>query len=130
VLPPPALTLSSLRATPAKFKTTGGKASSRGTSLSFALSRDAKITFSVKGPAARKRVCTGKGTKRRCRTVSKSPAAGSFAANGKAGKNKVRFAGKLKGKALKPGRYTIAATASAQSQTAKAKTITVTVVRR
>jgi uncharacterized repeat protein (TIGR01451 family) len=129
-LPVSPLTLTGLRAMPAKFRTTGGKAASRGTNLSFVLSADAKVTFSVKGPVVKKRVCAGKGKKRRCRTVTKSPAAGSFTANGTTGANNVRFAGKLKRGYLKPGRYTIAAKAAAGSLTAEATTITVTVIRR
>jgi hypothetical protein len=97
--------------------------------LAFELSRDATVTFAFKGPIVKKRVCKGKGKKRKCRTVTTSPAAGSFTATGTTGKNTVRFAAKLKGKALKPGRYAIAATAAVGSERTTARTITVTVIK-
>jgi uncharacterized repeat protein (TIGR01451 family) len=123
------LTLTSFRARPARFRTTGVPASKRGTKLEFKLSRAAKVTFTVRGPVTKKRTCTGSGRSRKCRTVTKSPVVGTFAVNGKAGGNTPRFDGRVRRRALKRGSYRIAAQAVSGAERARVVTIAVTVVR-
>jgi hypothetical protein len=64
----------------------------KGTSVSYTLSTASRVKLTVT-TAAGKRV------------------KGALSAKGKAGKNKVRFAGRLGGRSLKPGAYTLAVTA-------------------
>jgi hypothetical protein len=105
---PPATTatapaLSKLALTPRKFAVAGkGK---KGTTISFALDRPAAVTLEV---LAKK---TAKGKKPRPVKV------GTIAANGVVGANRVKFTGKLKGRPLAPGAYTLRATATAAGLT-------------
>jgi uncharacterized repeat protein (TIGR01451 family) len=126
---PPALSLTAFRARPSKFRTTGGNASTRGTKLEFTLSRAAKVNFTVRGPITKRRVCKGSGRSRKCSTVTRSPVAGTFAVNGKAGSNASRFAGRLRRRALKPGSYRISAQAVSGTERSRVLTIAVGVVK-
>ncbi|MDQ6818088.1 MAG: hypothetical protein M3018_11880 [Actinomycetota bacterium] len=54
--------------------------------------------------------------------------AGKLTRAGSPGANKVRFAGRIKGRFLRPGRYTLAVTATAGGITSARKTITFTIV--
>jgi hypothetical protein len=125
----PALSLTAFRARPSRFRTTGGKASTRGTTLEFTLSRAAKVNFTVRGPITKRRVCKGSGRSRKCRTVTRSPVAGTFAVDGKAGKNTSRFAGVLRRHALKRGSYRISAQAVSGADSSRMVTLSVAVVR-
>jgi uncharacterized repeat protein (TIGR01451 family) len=125
----PGLSLTAFRARPSRFRTTGGKASTRGTKLEFTLSRAAKVNFTVRGPITKRRVCKGSGRSRKCSTVTRSPVAGTFAVNGKAGRNAARFAGVLRRHALKRGSYGISAQAVSGAERSRGLTIVVTVVK-
>jgi hypothetical protein len=125
----PALSLTAFRARPSRFRTTGGKASTRGTKLEFTLSRAAKVNFTVRGPITKRRVCKGSGRSRKCSTVTRSPVAGTVAVNGSAGRNTPRFDGRLKRRALKHGSYQIAAQAVSGAERSRTLTIALTVVR-
>jgi hypothetical protein len=102
--PPAAPTLSGLALSPKKFAVTGkGK---KGTTISYTLSTAATVKLEVLAKVKRT-----KG--RRIQFVPM----GTIPATGKAGVNKVRFAGKVKGKALAPGSYVVRATATAAGLT-------------
>ncbi|MGH8572929.1 MAG: hypothetical protein ACREX8_10185, partial [Gammaproteobacteria bacterium] len=66
-----------------------GVARRRGTTFKYGLSKEANVTFTIE------REPRGKARRR----------VGAFSVAGKAGENRTRFAGKIRGKALKPGRY-------------------------
>jgi hypothetical protein len=92
--------LSKLRLNPPKFTVTGkGK---KGTTISFTLSTAASVKLEVLG---KRKV---KGKKPKTVTLGSLPSI-----SGKAGANSVKFSGKLKGKPLDPGKYTLRATATA-----------------
>jgi hypothetical protein len=91
--------LSKLALKPAKFTDTGK--APKGTTISYTLAAAAKVKLEVLG----KKTVKGK-----ARTVTLGTVPG---ATGKAGANTVKFSGKLKGKALAPGKYTLRATATA-----------------
>jgi 6-phosphogluconolactonase (cycloisomerase 2 family) len=89
---PPAIY--SLLAAPAKFSTAKtAKKPKPGTSFHYKLSEKAKVRFTIKRKKTGRKV-------------------GSFVAKGKAGKNRRRFRGKLKGRRLKPGAYVVLAVAT------------------
>jgi hypothetical protein len=91
--------LSKLGLRPAKFAVSGkGK---KGTTISYTLSAAAKVELDVLG----KKMVKGKK-----KTVTLGVVPGT---TGKAGANSVKFAGKVKGKVLEPGRYTLRAVATA-----------------
>lgn len=86
-----------------------------GTRIGYVLDRDATATFTVARRAAgvrKGRRCVrpprrrGKG--RRC---SRTVTVGSFRRASKVGANRIRFSGRLRGRALAPGRYRLSATA-------------------
>jgi len=92
---PPAIF--SLEPTPRRFFATRAARRRRtGTTFHFKLSEKAKVRFIVK----------------RKRAGRKPKQVGAFRARGLAGKNRKRFAGKLKGRSLPPGRYVAIATAT------------------
>lgn len=96
---PTRLSLSGLSLRPSKLAVTGkGR---KGTTISFTLSTAASVKLEVLGKK------TVKGKKKTV-TFGALPAV-----KGKAGANSVRFSGKLKGKPLEPGRYTLRAVATA-----------------
>jgi hypothetical protein len=76
-----------VRPVPARFSNRGRTRSS--TVLVFWLSRPGRVVFTVLGEAPS------------CRAL------GSFAAGGRAGVNRVRYRGRLNGRPLPPGRYTL-----------------------
>jgi prevent-host-death family protein len=95
---PPAIF--SLEPTPKRFFATRAAGRRRtGTTFHFKLSEKAKIRFVIK----------------RKRTGRKPKQVGAFRARGQAGKNRKRFAGKLKGRSLPPGRYVAITTATDSS---------------
>jgi hypothetical protein len=103
--PPPAPkpSLTKLALKPSKFVTTGkpAKGHAKGTTISFTLSTAASVKLEVLGKK------TVKGKKPRTVTL------GSLASTpGRSGANSVKFNGKVKGKPLEPGKYTLRATAT------------------
>jgi len=98
--PPPGDTvaprLTKLRVNPPRIRATKKKG---GAKITWNLSEAASVKF-----GAERRV---KGKWRRVR--------GSFKANGKAGRNRARFSGKVGGRKLKPGRYRLVAAATDRS---------------
>lgn len=97
--PPPGDTvaprLTKLKVSPARVRTTR----KRGSKISWNLSETASVKFGVEHRV--------NGEWRRVK--------GSFKANGKLGKNKVRFSGRVGGKKLKPGRHRLIAVATDRS---------------
>lgn len=107
---PPAATkaprISSLRISPSTFR-----AAKRGASIAKAKPRGAKVTVKLTRAAkAAFRVERRKGK----RWVKVS---GSFSRNLKAGTNRLKFTGRVKGRALKPGRYRLRVVATAGGKT-------------
>jgi hypothetical protein len=90
VLPDPRTILAGLSLSPKTFRPGSGK--KKGTTVRFTLKLPAKVTFRV------------------VRTPGSHKVKGSFARTGVRGKNKFRFAGKMRGKALKPGNYRLVGT--------------------
>jgi hypothetical protein len=82
-------TMRTLRASPARFANRPGPGRRQGTVLTFHLSAPARLEFTVLGRAPE------------CRRL------GMFARKGRAGINRIRFLGRLRGRPLSPGRYTI-----------------------
>jgi hypothetical protein len=115
---PPPLTkpsLSKLRLKPAKFTVTGK--APKGTTISFTLSTAASVKLEVLG----KKTVNGK--------KPKTVALGSLASlPGKSGANSVKFNGKVKGKLLEPGKYTLRAIATGSGGSSKPATATFTIV--
>jgi hypothetical protein len=105
----PALTRLAL--SPARF------AARRGTSVAYRLSEAARVRFTVE------RAVPGVRSGRRCRPLRGRPRAGakrctahrvlrgSFRDDGSLGLNRVRFAGRLRGRTLAPGAYRLVAIA-------------------
>ena len=85
-----------------------------GTTVRYRLDGIARVTFTITKPAAGRRkgrrcvrpAAARPGARRCVRTVRLK---GSFAHQGVAGQNAFRFTGRLRGKALPPGRYTLVA---------------------
>jgi hypothetical protein len=110
----PAPSLSKLALKPSKF-TVGGKAPN-GTTISYTLSTAATVKFEVLG----KKTVKGK---------KKTVTLGTLTlVQGKAGANSVKFNGKVKGKPLAPGSYTLKAIASGTAGSSKPSTATFTVL--
>jgi hypothetical protein len=107
--------LSKLALKPAKFTVTGK--APKGTKISFTLSTAASVKLEVLG----KKTVKGKKPK----TVTLGTLA---SAKGKSGPNSVKFNGKVKGKPLEPGKYTLRATATGSGTTSKPATATFTVL--
>ena len=99
----PALELSALKLRPSRFHVKGVRASRRGTRIRYSLSEAATTRFRIE----RKRTVR-RGGRRIARFVKLR---GSFSHRDRAGANSVRFRGKLRGRALKPGRYRLVAVA-------------------
>jgi hypothetical protein len=100
----PAPRLSRLSLSPKRFVAVPGKApkgAARGAVVSFTLSAQATVKLEVLAKQA------VKGKKPMTLTV------GQLTATGVAGANQVKFSGKVKGKALAPGKYTLRAIATA-----------------
>jgi hypothetical protein len=111
---PPKPVLSKLALKPARFTTTG--MAPKGTTISYALSAPATVTIEVLGTK------TVKGKKKTV-TLGSLPHA-----PGNAGADSAKFNGKVKGKALEPGKYTLRVTAGGPGGSAKPATKTFTVL--
>lgn len=105
VIKPPAIVpaLSNLTLKPKRFAVSGRK---KGTTIAFVLSEWATVKLEVLGRKI------AKGKKPKTVTLGTLPVV-----HGTTGLNQVKFNGKVKGKTLAPGRYTLRATASAEGQT-------------
>jgi hypothetical protein len=100
----PAPRLARLTLKPAKFRVAAATKAARkagGTRIAFTLTAPAKVRLQVLGRKAAKDK-----KKRKVVVLGSLPSV-----RGKAGTNRVRFDGRLKGKALKPGRYRLRAIA-------------------
>jgi hypothetical protein len=109
------LTLSSVKQTHRRWRETASAAGKApvGTKFSFALSHAARVTFNF------------------TRQAKKGPGgpSGKLSFAGKPGHNSRSFTGKLgTGKLLKPGRYSVAISASATGASTKATTLTFTII--
>lgn len=99
---PAVLSLTALTVRPASFRALRRGASvvrKGGAQVTFTLSEAARLTFGV-------------------RRASGVTLKGSFSVAGKAGGNRLRFSGRLRGRALRPGRYSLVA----QARTADGRT--------
>ena len=89
---------------PKRFKAATRKRPKRGTSASFALSEAASVRLTVERCAKRA------GKRKRGRCVRWRALKGGLTTAGVQGANKVRFNGRLRGRALKPGGYRLVLT--------------------
>lgn len=107
--------LSGLTISPASFRAKGAVASAAvGGAVRYRLSEPAGVAFSVErvlvGHRRGKRCLSGPGQGRPCPLFRKLR--GGFAVTGAAGLNRVGFNGRLRGRALPPGRYRLVAVAT------------------
>jgi hypothetical protein len=106
-----------------------------GTTFSFALNETAAVTFGFTRQAIGRKVhgrCTERTAKNRHRPrCTRTILAGSFTFAGHLGTNKVRFAGRIsRSHKLKPGRYTVAITATnLQGKHSAPRSLTFTIVK-
>lgn len=114
-----------MTATPKRFPTLAkvhsagisvkGKKRRGGTTFHYKLTETARVSVAIQRKLSGRKV--GKACKRPTKANAKKRKCvrlkplGSLVAKGKAGKNKLRFSGKLRGKPLPPGRYLATATA-------------------
>jgi hypothetical protein len=102
-----------------------------GTKVSYTLNQPASVRFTVQQTQPGRK--TGKGKKTRCVPQTKNnrkakkctrvvTLPGSFTLTGRAGANSFRFTGRLAGKKLKPGNYTLVGTPTANGKTGQAVT--------
>jgi hypothetical protein len=126
--------LSSLRLTPARFRATGpGRV---GTRISYTLSESANVAFKLERLLAgrrrgRKCVAPGRARRpsRRCTRVRLLR--GGLTHQGSAGANSLRFAGRLRGRALPAGRYRLRGRATdSANQTSELARAAFRIVRR
>ncbi len=103
-----------------------------GTTFTIKLSQSAKITLMFTKNARGRLVggrCVAQTKKNRHRpSCVRTSVFGKLTVNGHKGSNKVRFAGRVNGKLLKPGRYTLVVTATAGGVTSARQTISFTIV--
>ena len=91
----------------------GSVAAKVGTTIRYRLTEAARVTFRVR------------------RRGAKRPLKGSFGHNGKAGANRLRFTGRLRGRKLRRGAYVLSATSKdAAGNVAKVKRLRFRIVRR
>jgi hypothetical protein len=114
----PHIDLSKLTLKPAKFVVEGKapKGVALGTTISYTLSAKATVSLEIRGKP------TVKGKKQ------KTVILGTLIEQGKAGANHFKFSGKLKGKPLQPGSFTLRATATAFGQQSDPETAHFTVL--
>jgi hypothetical protein len=96
--------LTKLRAKPKRFKAATKKRPKRGTNVSFTLSEPASVRLTVQRCAKRA------GKRKRGRCVRWKSLKGALVKPGVQGANKIRFNGRLRGKALKAGGYRLVLT--------------------
>ncbi len=113
------------------------KAHKLGTKVTYTLSIAASVRFTVQQTFPGRR--TGKGTKGRCVAQTKNNRTaprcrrvltlkGSFTQAGNAGTNSFRFTGRINGKKLNPGTYTLLATPTANGKSAQSTSATFRVI--
>ncbi len=133
-------TVSSARVAPSRFRL--GSALPRisrrtpvGTTISFGLSEAARVTLAFARPRQPGRLVGGRcvapsGGNRGGRACARSLPTGSLRLNGTAGRNRMRFQGRLsRRKTLRPGRYTTTITAAdAAGNRSAPKTVSFTVL--
>jgi hypothetical protein len=133
VLPPPAIT--HLKQTHRRWRE-HGKASSHlppiGTAFTFTLNETSRITLSftrLVGPGRKvgKRCVVQTNKNRHHRRCERTAPAGKLTFRGKHGANRIAFNGKVKGKFLKPGTYTVTITVTANGKSVS-RTLTFTIV--
>jgi PKD repeat protein len=114
--------LTGLRLAPTTFRPRGTRPASVahqrapiGTAITYALSRPAAVTFTVKRASAGRRVGTACARPTRANRSHRSctgwVTVGAFTRAGAAGSTRVRFDGRLGGRALRTGRYRLSARA-------------------
>jgi hypothetical protein len=137
--PPPnllAAVISHARLSPATFRAASRGASlvrkvKTGTTISYRDSQAATTTFVVLKPVAghkRGRRCVAGRKRRHQRACTRYVSVGSFKHADTAGNVRVHFTGRVKGKALKPGSYKLALTASANGKTSRTVTLSFRIV--
>ena len=112
--PPRTHTISNLHATPRTFRAAkrGGSIGSTGMKISYTSSVAGKTTFTVlkslPGVKSGKRcVAPPKKRRRGQKSCTRTLTLGSFTHNDTTGSNAFRFTGRVRGRALAPGRYTL-----------------------
>jgi hypothetical protein len=118
--------LTELKLSSKKFRAAGGAtagASAKkppvGAKVSYRLSEAAQVKFTVRPKKGKARKSAAKGATRK----------GSLTKSGKSGTNSFKFNGKLKGRPLAPGKYTLEAVATdADGNRSKPRTVAFTVV--
>jgi uncharacterized delta-60 repeat protein len=113
---------------------TSAKRHKRGTVFSFQLDQAATVTIAIQTKAPGRRVA------RSCRTDSRTLrhkprctrtiTIATLTRSAHAGLNKVAFSGRVRGKALTPGRYQVAFTAADSAGESPSKTLSFAIVRR
>jgi hypothetical protein len=109
-----------------------------GTQVTYTLSQAASVRFTVQQPQAGRKVKHGKKTtcdrpttknakRKKCTRIV--TLTGSFALTGVAGTNKFHFTGRLNGKRLAPGKYTLVVTPQANGKTGRAATVGFKIIR-
>jgi hypothetical protein len=114
--------LSSLKVDPRRFWVKGFRS---GTTIQYTLSQAARVTLRfdrlTKGRRKGRR-CVARGHGKACTIIKR---AGTLTLKGKAGPNRQRFSGKLRGKPLGLGRYRVTATVAS----GRARTVGVAIIR-
>jgi hypothetical protein len=124
--------ISSISASPKRFRTSGKKA---GTTFRYRLSEAASVVFSLDarstGRKSGKKCVKPTRANRKKKHCTRFTPAGRFVVASRAGANSHHFSGRLFGKKLRPGSYrvTVVATDAAHNRS-KARAITVKVVAR
>jgi hypothetical protein len=129
---------SSFAASPSGASAASATRRKYGARVTYTLNMATEVRFTVRQRQSGR--YTGKGKKRRCvaRTRKNAKAKkctrlvtlhGSFARSGLAGANSFRFTGRLGGKTLKPGTYTLVATPMANGKAGHAATATFRIKR-
>lgn len=131
---PPAPSLSKIAQKHKRWREHGKAAKHKppvGTVFTFKLNVQSKVTFTftqtVKGRKSGSRCVAQTRKNRHHRSCKLTVVRGKLTFTGKAGVNRIKFSGKIKGKFLKPGTYTLVVTATANGKTAR-RTITFTIV--
>jgi PKD repeat protein len=118
--------LTGLRLSPTTFRARGSRAVSAaaqhapiGTSIKYLLSKPAAVTFAISRASAGRRVAHAcrrpTSANRRHRSCTRWLPVGTFTRTGAAGTNRVRFGGRLRGRALAAGRYRLTVRAADSS---------------
>jgi hypothetical protein len=104
----------------------------RGTKFTFTLDQSATVTLtfvqSTKGRIAGGHCVAPRKSNRHHRACTRTLVKGKFTVHGTIGRNSVAFGGRVGGKLLKPGRYTLVLTATANGLTSVGRRISFTIV--